>query len=137
MPHKSICLWNKQRRANIFYKITMKSSTIIFRIVVFLIVLCMIGFSVLSVSDIFPDILIEPKWYFSLIFALSIVSIFAIIRLTSNYCINVEVLLYFFIGSATLISLVELVIVVLQKIGYFVPNRSLGFLCVVRQREIL
>lgn len=97
----------------------MKSSTIIFRIVVFLIVLCMIGFSVLSVSDIFPDILIEPKWHFSLIFALSIVSIFAIKRLTSNYCINVEVLLYFFIGSATLISLVELVIVVLQKIGYF------------------
>ena len=88
----------------------MKSSTIIFRIVVFLIVLCMIGFSVLSVSDIFPDILIEPKWYFSLIFALSIVSIFAIIRLTSNYCINVEVLLCFFIGSVTLISLVELVI---------------------------
>lgn len=44
----------------------MKSSTIIFRVVVFLIVLCMIGFSVLSVSDIFPDILIEPlfcaKW---------------------------------------------------------------------------
>ena len=97
----------------------------------------MIGFSVLSVSDIFPDILIESKWYFSLIFALSIVSIFAIIRLTSNYCINVEVLLCFFIGSVTLISLVELVIVVLQKIGYFIPNRSLGFLCVVRQREIL
>ena len=97
----------------------------------------MIGFSVLSVSDIFPDILIEPKWYFSLIFALSIVSIFAIIRLTSNYCINIEVLLCFFIGSATLISLVELVIVVLQKIGYFIPNRSLGFLCVVRQRKIL
>lgn len=68
----------------------MKSSTIIFRIVVFLIVLCMIGFSVLSVLDIFPDILIEPKWYFSLIFALSIVSIFAIIRLTSNYPTSID-----------------------------------------------
>lgn len=68
----------------------MKSSTIIFRIVVFLIVFCMIGFSVLSVSDIFPDILIEPKWYFSLIFALSIVSIFAIIRLTSNYPTSID-----------------------------------------------
>ena len=77
-------------RDSLFYKITMKSSTIIFRIVVFLIVLCMIGFSVVSVSDIFPDILIEPKWYFSLIFALSIVSIFAIIRLTSNYPTSID-----------------------------------------------